>query len=41
MSRIVPEGKFKLSDGTIIDRAEAKTRFGQERPNGCRYIGGD
>ena len=25
------EGKFKLSDGTIIDRAEAKTRFGQDR----------
>lgn len=25
------QGKFKLSDGTIIDRAEAKTRFGQDR----------
>jgi len=25
------EGKFKLSDGTIIDRAESKTRFGQDR----------
>ena len=25
------EGKFKLSDGTIIDRAGAKTRFGQDR----------
>lgn len=25
------EGKFKLSDGTIIDRAEAKSRFGQDR----------
>lgn len=25
------QGQFKLSDGTIIDRAEAKTRFGQDR----------
>ena len=25
------EGKFKLSDGTIIDRAEAKKRFGKDR----------
>ena len=25
------QGKFKLSDGTIIDRAEAKQRFGQDR----------
>lgn len=25
------EGKFKLSDGTIIGREEAKTRFGQDR----------
>ena len=25
------EGKFKLSDGTIIDRAESKSRFGQDR----------
>lgn len=25
------EGKFKLADGTIIDRAEAKKRFGQDR----------
>ena len=25
------QGKFKLSDGTIIDRAESKSRFGQDR----------
>jgi hypothetical protein len=25
------QGKFRLSDGTIIDRAEAKQRFGQDR----------
>ena len=25
------QGKFRLSDGTIIDRAEAKARFGQDR----------
>jgi len=25
------EGKFKLSDGSIIDRAEAKKQFGQDR----------
>ena len=39
------QGKFRLSDGTIIDRAEAKARFGQDRsgllncPKNRKYTG--